>query len=122
VHKRSGSEVLVSMRRGKYYEVGIPSHSSMAMGKRRAEAEAELEAEAEAYPQQARKSLRIRRRLDSKAREEETIIPSVASIPKAKGVGKTDKEITDTQEAIMRGIEEANASRRKSVSFSNIDR
>jgi hypothetical protein len=96
----------------------------MAMGKRRAEAEleAEAEAEAEAYPQQARKSLRIRRRLDSKAREEETIIPSVASILKAKRAGKTDKEITDTQEAIMRSIEEANASRRKSVSFSNIDR
>jgi hypothetical protein len=29
VHKRSGSEVLVSMRRGKYDEEGIPSHSSI---------------------------------------------------------------------------------------------
>jgi hypothetical protein len=120
VHKRPGSDVLMSMRSGKYDEEGIPSYSSMAKGKRRAEAE--LEAEVEAYPQQTRKSLRIRRRLSSEAREEEIIIPSVASIPKAKGAGKTYKEVTDAQEAILRSIEEDNASRRKSVSFSNIDR
>jgi hypothetical protein len=97
----------------------MATNPAMAKGKRRAEAEAE--AVDDEYPQ-ARKSLRIRRRLECNAREKGILIPSEVSVLKAKGTGKSDKEVTNAQEAIMRSIEEANASRRKNVSFSNIER
>jgi hypothetical protein len=93
-------------------DLGMLSQDSITRGKRRAEAEVN--------PQQTRKSLRISRRLSSQVTEEGITQPLEVSSRHAKG--KSYKEVTDAQEAIMASIKEANATRRKTVSFSNIER
>jgi hypothetical protein len=93
-------------------DLGMMSQDCITSGKRRAEAEAN--------PQQTRKSLRISGRRSSQVTEEGIIQPLEVSSRNAKG--KSYKEVTDAQEAIMASIKEANATRGKTVSFSNIER
>jgi hypothetical protein len=75
----------------------VLSQDSMTKGKRRAEAKVS--------PQHTRKSLRISGRLSSEIMEEGIIKPLEVSSHEAKG--KSYKEVTDAQEAIMASIKEA---------------
>jgi hypothetical protein len=93
-------------------DLGVLSQNSISKRKRRAETEV--------YPQHTRKSLRISGRCCLEGTEEGLIKPLEALSRSVKG--KCYKEITDAQEAIMASIEEANATRGKTVSFSNIER
>jgi hypothetical protein len=93
-------------------DLGVLSQDSVTRGKRRAEAEV--------HPQHTRKSLRISGRSCLEGAEEGIVKPLEALGRSVKG--KSFREVTDAQEAIMASIKEANAKRGKTVSFSNIER